>query len=219
MLDSLAALWLDGSATEKGHRSPEPMRSSRRTALLSTPTILIVPALSLVLAIVSAGTAAAQEGELQLKGLASVGYSHSFQSTFLDPGGSFSDGNGIDASVGFQAGEHVAFLVGWQWQGESDFDTHFIPVSIRGYSPPLLEDRVRLYGQFGLGLLFVQLHNEFNVDDNERASAVRLGLGAEVGITETLSAVVYSSYLWGLGSADDYNWGTVGVGLQYEWGL
>jgi hypothetical protein len=191
-------------------RSPEPMQTSRRpSTLLALPTALL--ALSL------AGVAAAQE-ETKIKGLASVGYSHSFQTTSLDPGGSFNDGNGMDVLVGFQAGEYLAFLVGWQWQSESDFDTHFFPVELRAYSPPLFEDRLRFYGQFGIGLLYTRLHNEFN-DDNERASAVRAGLGAEIGITENISGLVYSSFLWGLGSADDYDWGTAGVGLQYEWGL
>ncbi len=185
------------------------MRSSRcRSAILAVPTMLLVLSL--------AGTAVA--AELELAGIISAGYRHSFQNTSLTPGGSFSDGNGVDVQAGLQAGQYLAFLVGWHWQSESDFDTHFIPVSIRGYSPPLLEDRIRLYGQFGIGLLYTRLNNEFS-GDNERASALRTGLGVEVGITEDISGIVYGSYLWGLGSADDYEWGSIGLGLEYRWGL
>jgi hypothetical protein len=177
---------------------------------------LVLPALVLL-----AGSATAQEPTgIEIQGILSGGYTHSFQDTDLSGGGSFNDGNGIEIEAGFQAGDYLVFLAGYQWQGESDYDTHFIPLSLRMLSPPLLE-RVHLYGQFGLGLFFSQLHNEFNnpKDDNERGSAVRVGAGVEVEITEDVSGIVYGGYLWGLGSTDDYKYGTLGLGLQYRWDL
>lgn len=178
--------------------------------------------LSLALALIVPGVSHAQSGEreqLELHGLIYGGYSHSFQDTDV-PGGSFNDGNGSELGVGIQTGDYVQFLASWEWQGESDYDTHFIPLSVRMLSPSLL-DRMHLYGEFGIGLFFSRLHNEFNVgdDDNERGSAVRLRAGVEVGITEEVSAIAYWGYLWGLGSTDDYEYSTVGLGLQYSWGL
>jgi opacity protein-like surface antigen len=165
--------------------------------------------------------ASAQDGRTQTKitGLASAGYSHSFQDTDLNPGGSFNDGNGLDLQVGFQYGEYVAFTLGYHWQTESDYDTHFFPLAVRGYSPPSMSDRVRLYGEVGIGILFTRLHNEFNQpdNDNEKAAAVRLGGGVEIKLTDEVSGLVYGHYNKGMGSVDDFEYGTVGVGLQYHW--
>jgi len=161
---------------------------------------------------------AATHEELELRGILSAGYVHSFQDTDLKSG-SFDDGNGSNLSVGFQAGHYLAFLLDWEWQTRSDYDTHFFPFSVRMMSPSLL-DRVRLYGQFGIGLFFSQLHGGLGNDpevDNERGSAVRAGGGVEVGLYDDLSAIVYGGYLWGLGSTDDYKYGSVGVGLQWRW--
>ena len=74
-----------------------------------------------------------------------------------------------------------------------------------------------MYGQFGIGLFFSRLHNEFNRNDNERGSAIRAGGGFEIGINEDVSGLVYGSYMRGLGSTDDYRSATLGVGLQYRW--
>jgi opacity protein-like surface antigen len=157
--------------------------------------------------------------QTKITGIVSGGYTHSFQDSDLNPGGSFSDGNGLDLLVGFQLGEYVAFMLGYQWQSESDYDTHFVPFVVRGYSPPSMSDRLRLYGEFGLGLFYSRLHNEFNQpdNDNESASAIRVGGGIELELTDDVSGLVYGHYHKGLGSADDYEWGTVGVGLQYHW--
>ncbi len=156
---------------------------------------------------------------LELRGVASGSFVHSFQETQLDAG-SFSDGNGTEVMAGFTAGEYLAFLLSWEWQVESDYNTHFVPVNVRMMSPSLF-DRARLYGQFGIGLFFSRLSGEFDRDneDNERAAAARVGGGVEVGITEDVSAIVFGNYLWGLGSANDYEYGTVGLGLQYKWDL
>ncbi len=114
----------------------------------------------------------------------------------------------------------MAFLAGYEWQTQSDYDTHFFPVSVRALSPSIL-DRVHLYGQFGIGLLYSNLHHEFNTTggENVKASAFRLGGGVEVGITDQVSAIVYGAWLKGMGSANDYEYGTAGVGLQYRWEL
>lgn len=158
--------------------------------------------------------------ELELRGIVAAGYRHSFQDTHLPGGaGSFDDGNGSELSLGFQAGHYLAFLLSWEWQSASHYDTHYFPFSVRMMSPGLLENRVHLFAQAGIGLFFSQLGSRFTnpQTDNERGSAVRTGGGIEVGLYDDLSAVVYGGYLWGLGSTDDYEYGTVGVGLQYRW--
>ena len=157
--------------------------------------------------------------ETRLQGIASGGYTHSFQDTSLK-GGSFDDGNGMDLLLGFQAGDYLAFQVGYQWQTQSDYDTHFFPVSVRCMSPSIL-DRVRLYGQFGLGLFYSQLHHELSAAQrqNARGAMLRLGGGVEVGITKNVSAIVYGAWMKGMGSTSDYESGTAGVGLQYRWDL
>lgn len=199
------------------------MRSRPGTTIsslfFSRPALVVCAALFAVAALFArAASAEEDEGEMKIHGLASVGYTHSFQHTDLPVGGSISDGNGIDALVGFQTGDYLAFQLGMQWQGESDFDTYFFPVTVRAMSPMLL-DRVRMYGEFGIGLFFSELHNEFNADDNERGSAYRVGGGFEIGITKDFSALVYSAYQAGFGSTDDYKSTILGVGVQYRWGL
>jgi hypothetical protein len=182
------------------------------------------PALVLLLALAAtgvAGSAVAQDGEptgIEIQGIASAGYTHSFQRTDLPSGGSISDGNGIDVLAGIQTGEYLAFQLGAQWQGESDFDTYYFPVMVRAMSPVVLE-RVRMYGQAGLGLFFSSLHNEFNGNENERGAMYSLGGGFEVGIDDGFSAIVYAAYQKGLGSTNDYESRILGVGLQYRWGL
>ena len=160
-----------------------------------------------------------ESDKLELYGLAQGAFVHSFQDTSLPGGGSFNDGNGFEAMAGFGAGKYFAFLLSWEFQTESDFDTHYIPFNLRMYSPPLLEDRLKLYGQASIGLFFSRLHNEFNnpQTDNERGSAVRAGGGVEIGITDDISGVLYGNYLWGLGSTDDYEYATLGGGLVYRW--
>lgn len=158
--------------------------------------------------------------ELELRGILAVGYRHSFQDTKLPGGaGSFDDGNGSELSVGFQAGRYLAFLLSWEWQTGDDYDTHYVPFDVRMMSPSLLEDRVHLFGQVGIGLFFSRLQDDFETPetDSERGSAVRAGGGVEIGIREDVSAVIYGGYLWGLGSTEDYEYGTVGLGLQYRW--
>jgi hypothetical protein len=167
------------------------------------------------------GAAVAQEGEgIPIELLASVAYSHSFQDTDLDSGGSFSDGNGLDLNIGFQLGDHFLFGAGYQWQSESDYDIHFFPIEMRFFGPALL-DRIRVYGQLATGPFFSRLHNEFNAvdsdQDNARGWAWRAGGGVEVAIQDGFSAIVSTNYTKGFGSEDDYKYTTVGVGFAYRW--
>ncbi len=164
-----------------------------------------------------AGAAAAQEEE-QFKGLVSVGFAHSYQFSDLDVGGDLDDGVGIDVAAGFQAGKHLAFLVGYEWQTDDDFDTHYFPVTVRAYSPVLL-DRLRLYGMVGLGVFFTRVHHEFNPNGNQRAAAYHVGGGLQVEISEELGLLVYAKYKAGIGEVDDYESIVQGVGFEYRWGL
>ncbi len=159
--------------------------------------------------------------QTKIQGLASLSYAHSFQDTSLPGGGSFDDGNGAEVMAGFSMGEYLAFLLSMDVQAGSNYQTYYTPLNVRMYSPSLLDDRLRLYGQAGIGLFFSELKGKFDnaQSSNERGSAVRVGGGVEIGITEDLSALVYGNYLWGLGSTDDYKYGTVGLGLQYSWDL
>ncbi len=164
-----------------------------------------------------AGAAAAQEEE-QFKGLVSVGFAHSYQFSDLDVGGDLDDGVGIDVAAGFQAGKHLAFLVGYEWQTDDDFDTHYFPVTIRAYSPVLLE-RLRLYGTVGVGVFFTRVHGKFSPNDNDRAAAFHAGGGFQVDISEELGLLVYAKYQRGFGQVDDYESVVQGVGFEYRWGL
>jgi hypothetical protein len=156
--------------------------------------------------------------QLSVRGIASASFAHSFQDTDLPRNSSFDDANGAEVMAGFQTGDYLAFLLSMDWQHESDYDTFFVPLSVRLMSPSLL-DRMHLFGQVGIGLFFSQLDGSIKDqrNDNERGSAVRLGGGFEVEISEDWSGIVYGGYLWGLGSTDDYEYGSLGAGIQYRW--
>jgi hypothetical protein len=184
---------------------------------------LLVLALGLLHAALVASTSAAKDDyqppeELSVRGIASASFAHSFQDTDLPRTSSFDDGNGAEVMAGFQTGDHLAFLLSMDWQHESDYDTFFVPLNVRLMSPSLL-DRMHLFGQFGIGLFFSQVDGSIKDqgNDNERGSAVRLGGGFEVEISEDWSGVVYGGYLWGLGSTDDYEYGSLSAGIQYRW--
>jgi hypothetical protein len=170
-----------------------------------------------LLALTLAGAASAQE-ETELKGLLSVSFAHSYQMGDLDVGGNLDDGVGLDVAAGFQAGEHLAFLLGYEWQTNDDYDTHYFPVSVRVYSPLLL-DRLRLYGTVGVGVFFTRVHNEFNPNGNDRAAAFHTGGGFSVDVSEELGLLVYLKYQRGLGQVDDFESLVPGVGFEYRWGL
>ncbi len=186
---------------------------------------LQAPAVAFVLAFAISSTALAQApGETPIQGLISLSASHAFQHTDLPVKGGgnddFSDGNGLDFRLGFQVGDRFAFDVGYEFHTESDYETHFIPIGMRVYAPPVLE-RVHFYGQGAMGAFFSRLHNDFNgvENSNERAWAWRLGLGAEIEVIEQLSAVADVTYTRGFGSADDYEYTTIGIGVLYRWDI
>ena len=155
---------------------------------------------------------------------ASYSSSHAFQHTDLPAKGGgnddFSDGNGLEFRLGFQVGERFAFDVGYEFHTESDYQTHFLPIGMRVYAPPVLE-RVHFYGQGAMGAFFSRLHNDFNgvENSNERAWAWRLGLGAEIEVIEQLSAIADVTYTRGFGSVDDYQYTTIGIGVLYRWDI
>jgi opacity protein-like surface antigen len=168
-----------------------------------------------------AATASAQdEGEdaLELFGLFSARYAHAYEMSDLDVGGELDDSRGVDLAAGFRAGEYFAFQVGYEWQTDQDFDSHYFPLIFRGYSPALFE-RARLYGEAGLGLFFTRPHDDFNGNGNERASAFHVGGGLQIDITEAFGLLWYLKYKRGLGEVDDWESVVNGVGLQYTWGL
>ena len=195
------------------------MQHSTRAA--SSPIQAPALVVGLVLAFAISGAAFAQNrGEAPIQGLVSVGYAHAFQSSDLPVGGDLSDGNGLDFRAGFQVGDRYAFDVGYEFQIESDYESHFIPLGMRVYAPPLLE-RLHLYAQGGMGAFFTRLHHEFNAkdQDNERGWAWRLGIGAEIDVMENISAVTDVRFTRGFGSADDYEYTTVGIGVLYRWDI
>ena len=165
------------------------------------------------------GTAlAADDGEFELRGLISARFANAWQQGSLDDGGDLDDSQGIDTAIGFRAGEYFAFSLGWEWQTDDDFDTHYFPANFRFYSPALLE-RVRLYATTGMGLLFTRTHDSFNPNGDDRAAAFHAGGGLQIEITEEIGLLWYAKYNRGLGSADDFESVVHGVGLQYSWGL
>ena len=170
-----------------------------------------------IFAITMAGAASAQN-ELGLQGVVSLAFAYSSQETELEYGGKLSDGVGIDFDAGFQAGENFAFLLGYEWQTSADFDSFYFPVSVRAYSPLLLE-RVRLYGTVGIGVFFARLHHEFNANGTERAGAFDAGGGFHVDITEDVALLAYARYKRGFGEVDDFESVVSGVGFEYRWGL
>lgn len=169
------------------------------------------------LALTLAGAASAQE-ESPLKGIISGSFANAYEFSDLDEGGDLDDSVGVDVAVGFQAGEYLAFQLGYEWQTDSGFDTHYFPAIVRGYSPVLL-DRLRLYGTVGLGLLFTRPHDEFSGNGNERAGAFHVGGGLSVDITKDLGLLVYLKYKRGMGEVDDWESLVQGVGLEYRWDL
>ena len=170
-----------------------------------------------MLAIALAGAATAQD-ETNLEGVLSLGFAYSSQQTELEYGGKLKDGVGIDLDAGFQAGEHFAFLLGYEWQTSADFDSFYFPVSVRAYSPLLLE-RVRLYGTVGIGVFFARLHHEFNANGSERAAAFDAGGGFHVDITDNVALLAYARYKRGFGEVDDFESVVSGVGFEYRWDL
>lgn len=170
-----------------------------------------------LLGLLAAGAASAQD-ELELKGLLSARFAHAYQLSDLDIGGELDDSLGIDVAAGFQAGRYLAFQLGYEWQTDGDFDTHYFPVTVRAYSPVLLE-RLRLYGTVGLGVFFTRTHHEFNGNLNERAAAFHAGGGFSVDINDDLGLLVYAKYMQGLGQTSDFKSIVQGVGFEYRWGL
>ena len=206
------------------------MRRKHSAAIGATSTAARLASFTATLALSASaltapGAAVAQQGGLEVRGIASLMYAHSFQDTSLE-GNSFSDGNGLDFRAGFQPGDWVAFTLGYQWQSESDYDTHFFPVGVRAYAPlqRLIPasgwwSRVSFYGEGAIGVFFSRLSGNFGEEDNERASAIQVGGGVEVDITDDWSAVLDANYTKGLGSADDYEAAVLGVGIVYRWDL
>lgn len=174
---------------------------------------LTVTMLSLTLC----GTASAQE-QSEIRGLLSVRFAHAFEQSDLDAGDKFDDSQGIEIGAGFQPGERFAFLLGYEWQTDNDFDTHYFPVTVRAYSPPLLEN-VRLYAMAGLGVLFTRVYNDLAPNGNQRAAAFHAGGGLELELNENVGVVVYTKYKRGLGEVDGFESVVSGVGVQYRWGL
>jgi hypothetical protein len=172
---------------------------------------------AMMLALTLAGTASARN-QLELEGLLDVAFAASIQRTDLDSGGDLGNGVGLNVNAGLQAGEHLAFLVGYEWQTGDDYDTHYFPVTVRAYSPLLLE-RLRFYATAGLGLFFTRMHSEFTPNGNQRAAAFDAGGGFQVDISEQIALLVYARYQRGLGEVDDYESIIQGLGFQYRWGL
>ena len=180
-----------------------------------TSAAVLLAACLLALTVPRAGHA--QRAGMEIRGIASLAYAHSFQDTGLS-GRSFNDGNGLDFRAGFQPGDWLAFTLGYQWQSGKDYDTHYFPVGVRAYAPTIAE-RVRFYGQGSLGIFFSRLSGKFGDEDNERASAFQVGSGGEVDIAEDWAAYFDWTYTKGLGSADDYEADVLGVGIVYRWDL
>ena len=155
--------------------------------------------------------------ESPIVGLFSAGYLPSFQDTDL-AGESLADGQGFELEAGFATGDTFAWLLGYQLSMRSNYNTHFIPATMRVYSPDLL-DRLRFYGQASIGLFFSQVSGKFGAAENERASAWRLGGGVEIDLIDRLSGYVDGGWTNGLGSANSFKYGTVGVGVVYRWDI
>jgi hypothetical protein len=201
-----------------------PFSTSRVPGLTSTPAVGLWALLAALLLVGTAGDAAAQSvdpatgvQQVRIRGILQGGYLPSFQDT--DQGGhSLDDGQGLEVEVGFATGDTFAWLLGYQLSMASNYNTHFFPFSMRMYSPELL-DIARLYGQVGLGLFFSQVSGKHGSADNERAAAWRIGGGVEVDIMKDLSGYINAGWTNGLGSADSFKYGTVGVGLIYRWDI
>lgn len=203
------------------------MRCSRTK--VTAPTTAL--AVTLLLASLAPLAAQAQDEDLEgieIRGFASVGYMPSFQDTDL-AGSSLDDGQGLEANVGFSTGDMFTFLFGYQLSMDSNYNTHFFPVTLRMYDPWKLlpfvsEDAelpfgIRAFTNASIGLFFTQVSGKFNSSNNKRASAWRLGGGVEIDIVDNLAGYVDAGYTRGLGSADSYKYGTVGVGVVYRWDL
>jgi hypothetical protein len=195
------------------------MNASRRVIRPTRgASLALVAALGIMLTAGSASAQSGDAGELDLRGLLSVRFAHAYEMSDLDVGGKLGDSQGVDVAAGLRMGEHFAFQLGWEWQTDDDFDTHYFPAQIRGYSPALLE-RIRLYGDLGIGILFTRMHNDFNANDDERAAAFHAGGGLQIDVTEEIGLLWYVKYKRGLGELDDFESVVHGVGLQYSWGL
>ena len=174
--------------------------------------------LTVTILVLTLGGAASAQNQTELRGLLSVRFAHASELSEMDTGGKFNDGQGIDIAAGFRAGERFAFQLGYEWQTDDDFDTHYFPVTVRAYSPVLME-RVRLYGTVGLGVFFTRVHNDFNPNGNQRAAAFHTGGGFEIELNESIGLLVYAKYKRGLGEASNFESIVQGVGFQYHWGL
>ena len=170
-----------------------------------------------ILTLTLCGTASAQE-QSEIRGLLSVRFAHAFEQSDLDAGDKFDDSQGIEIGAGFQPGERFAFLLGYEWQTDNDFDTHYFPVTVRAYSPALLEN-VRLYATVGLGVVFTRLYNDLEPNGNQRAAAFHAGGGLEFELNENVGILVYTKYKRGLGEVEDFESIVSGIGVQYRWGL
>lgn len=188
------------------------MRSSRHCRATVLRSLLVV------VSIAWAGSAAAQDDDaIELRGLLSARFAHAYQ---MGEVGSvdLGDSQGVDTAIGFSMGDHFAFQLGFEWQTDDDFDTYYFPATFRGYSP-LLFERLSLYGEFGIGLFFLEPDGALSSTDNERAAGYHAGGGLQADISENLSLIWYAKYKRGFGQVDDFESVVHGVGLQYSWGL
>jgi opacity protein-like surface antigen len=201
----------------------------RSPTQLNAPISAVAFAATLLLAsIVSVAAHAQQNPGIEIRGVGMVGYMPSFQDSDL-AGSSLDDGQGLKVNLGFSTGDMFTWMLGYELAMDSNYNTHFFPVTMRMYDPwlllPFFEDDTKLpfglrtFADASLGLFFTQVSGKFGPADNKRASAWRLGGGIEVDLMDNLAGFIDAGWTEGLGSANSYQYGSVGVGVVYRWDL
>lgn len=149
---------------------------------------------------------------------------------------SLKDSFGFKGRLGYRCHRYVSAEVQVEWidnfdgtlfqdgVGEVasiDFEPIIVTANGRGYLP-LFEDRLQPFVLFGAGLATVKETAKDSLGSGQRASsreteiAIRVGGGLDFYATPNVVLTLETDYLQAFGALDDFNYVSVGVGLQYR---
>ena len=139
-------------------------------------------------------------------------------------GADVDDSWGLGARVGYRAHRNYAIELKVEWYDEFDIDVPGFDADIDGWSVafqskfllPVADDRVQPFALIGAGVLHGDIDAPFGLSDDETDFLWRLGLGVDLYATEQIAFAVEGVYNFPTGDLDDFEFWTLGLGLQYR---
>lgn len=134
---------------------------------------------------------------------------------------------GLHARAGYRFHPHFAAEAHYEWISGFDvsvsgFDVlevegHAVTADVKGY---LLTGRFQPFAVVGLGTLTGEVSDAvgagFSTDETDFAA--RIGAGIDAYLTENLALTLDGSYVMPTGDLEDFNYFSLGWGLQYSFG-